>query len=123
MESQVSRVKAQMLALVAWADGSFSDDEQEVFIQLLDESTLDADTRLELVDFIDQPPDKASALDGLSSVPFHEAFGILEVAFALALSDGSLHDAEREVIDEMMDRLGIEGREREGLYATLGAQS
>jgi len=88
MESQASRVKAQMLALVAWADGSFSDHEQEVFIQVLDESTLDADTRLELVDFIDQPPDKASALDGLFSVPFHEAFDILEVALAGAAGCG-----------------------------------
>ncbi len=123
MQTQISKVKAQILALVAWADGSFTDSEQDVFVKVLDASELDDDTRLELVDYIENPPDKAEALTGLAAVPVEEAADILRVAFALALADGSFDDAERSVIDEILDRLGIEGEERTELYATLEAQA
>jgi tellurite resistance protein len=123
MQTQISKVKAQILALVAWADGAFTDSEQDVFVRVLDASELDDDTRLELVDYIEHPPDKAEALTGLAAVPVEEAADILRVAFALALADGSFDDAERGVIDEILDRLGIEGEERTQLYATLEAQA
>ena len=122
MSSQVSKVKAQLLALVAWADGSFTEEEQEAFIRVLDASALDEDTRVELVDYIDQPPDRSSALDGLAEVPLDDATDILRVAFALALADGAFDDDERAVIDAILDRLGIEGEERATLYAALEDQ-
>jgi len=112
----LSRVKAQVLAIVAWADGSFSDKEQEVFIDVLNHSGLDEDTRLELVDYIYNPPDKDEALQNLSKVGFDDVEEVIRVAFAVARADGTFHEAERKVIDEMFDRFGIHGRDRELHY-------
>ncbi len=114
-----ARVKAEILALVAWADGAFDDAERGLFLEVLERSSVDEETRIELVDFLEQAPEREPALVRLEALPLGEALGALRAAWILAANDGLLHPAEAELFETFARRLGLAGDRRRLLYEML----
>lgn len=114
-----SRLKAEILALVAWADGDFDDTEREVFLEVLDRSPIDEDTRIELVDFLDHSPDRESTLARLVALPSADIVAALRTAYVLAHADGEFHPEEQRLFDDVAGRLGLDTDQRGLLDAYL----
>ena len=119
MEQDLATLKAQLLALVAWADGSFDDDEKALFIKVLDASFVDDITRIELVDYLHHPPDRKEILDRLPSVPLEAGVSVIKVAYLIAHADGEFHETERQLFDDIMDRIGVAASSRDRFYEML----
>lgn len=119
MSEHSARLKAEFLALVAWADGDFDESERQIFLDVLDRSQVDEDTRIELVDFLDHPPEREPAMARLAALPLADVLPALRTAWLLAHADGELHPAERALFDELTHRIGLGDGARSTLFELL----
>jgi len=119
MSEHSARLKAEFLALVAWADGDFDESERQIFLDVLDRSQVDEDTRIELVDFLDHSPEREPAMGRLAALPLADVLPALRTAWLLAHADGELHPAEQALFDELADRIGLGDGARSTLFELL----
>jgi len=109
------------LVAVAWADGHFADEEAEVIEALVSTFELGEADAAKVREY-------AKTKRTLDDVPVTELSGedrrmLLQHAVILSYIDGGQSDAELDVIDELVDKLGIPEKEADELVAAANTRA
>jgi uncharacterized tellurite resistance protein B-like protein len=110
-EQDVAIVKG--LISVAWADGRVSDAEQEVIEALLEAYSACPSEAREIRKFAETP--KAIEDVPLTDLSHDDRRVLLQHAVLLTFIDGEQHEKEKEIIDDLCERLHIPGVEARGI--------
>lgn len=109
------------LVAVAWADGHFADEEAEVIEALVSTFELGEADAAKVREY-------AKTKRTLDDVPVTELSGedrrmLLQHAVILSYIDGGQSAAELDVIDELVDKLGIPEKEADELVAAANTRA
>jgi len=109
------------LVAVAWADGHFADEEAEVIEALVSTFELGEADAARVREY-------AKTKRTLDDVPVTELSGedrrlLLQHAVILSYIDGGQSGAELDVIDELVDKLGIPEKEADELVAAANTRA
>lgn len=109
------------LVAVAWADGHFADEEAEVIEALVSTFELGEADAAKVREY-------AKTKRTLDDVPVTELSGedrrmLLQHAVILSYIDGGQSSAELDVIDELVDKLGIPEKEADELVAAANTRA
>lgn len=114
---------------IAKADGRISEQEIEQAENLMSRLGLTADHRKEAIQLFKQGADPGFQLEPAISRFINDGgrqhnlpILLLEFLFSIALADGELHPAERDILQRVATYLGINARQFEQLLAMLVAQ-
>lgn len=105
--NDLALLEAQVLALVAWCDGSFDDAERSFFLFYLAEKRLSEAQRAALVDLTESPPDRVRVLETFTRRHYDEQLLVLQRAVLMAVANERLHDSERSLLYELARRAGV----------------
>jgi tellurite resistance protein len=124
MEERVKDYQDAMLrslVALAWADGHFASEEGEVIEAMISTFGLSAADAAKVREFAKTPR-------GLDDVPVTELSEeerrvLLQHAVILSYIDGSQSERELDILDELVDRLGIPEKEADALIAEANTRA
>ncbi len=105
--NDLALLEAQVLALVAWCDGSFDDAERSFFLFYLAEKRFSEAQRAALVDLTEAPPDRVRVLEVFTRQHYDAQLVVLQRAVLMAVANERLHDSERSLLYELARRAGV----------------
>jgi uncharacterized membrane protein YebE (DUF533 family) len=109
------------LVAVAWADGRVDQGESEVIDAIVSAFGLSEDDAAEVKSYAREP----RSLDDvpLTDLSAHDRRMLLQHAVILTFADGEQSDAEKKIIDDLVQRLRLEDSEAKELLATSEARA
>jgi tellurite resistance protein len=103
----LSSIQIKILSLVAWADGKITDEEKQLFNDILQVSPCSDETKIELARFIENRPDINDILLNITRIPKEIVVSVLRNAYSIAVADNEINQLELEIIDKLALQLGI----------------
>lgn len=96
--------EVKVLALMAWADGTFDDEEKATFLNFLEGSPGSDAFKADMQRYLAEPPDEEDVLNGIKALPSVVVPEVLKLAYIIALANEHLHPRE----EELLERLALE---------------
>jgi tellurite resistance protein len=107
MINNFTKLQANVLALVAWADGSFCDEEKNRYIDFLDCSPSSDTLKSDLAGYIHEPPLKKYVYDEFSKCPKEVVSAVLKNAYLMAMANGRYDNEEKNTIYDLAIAAGV----------------
>jgi len=104
----LSILQIKVLSLIAWTDGEISNEERQFYHNMVQVSPCSEITKKTLLQYIEKSPSIEDIFKSLSDIPKEIVASVLRNAYAIALSDGNISDAEMDIIDKIALKLGVD---------------
>ncbi|MEZ4223978.1 MAG: DUF533 domain-containing protein [Polyangiaceae bacterium] len=109
------------LVSVAWADGHVAEEEKEVIEALLDAFEATPSEVAEVRKYAEQPRTIEDV--PLTDLSYDDRRVLLQHAVLLTYIDGEQHEKEKELLDELCERLRIPAQEARSLMDAAGERA
>lgn len=101
MLTKMTKLQANVLALMAWVDGTFDEKEQLRFRNYLEIAPISDDMRSELFKMVLNPPKKEYVLSLISGAPKEVVATTIKNAFLIAMENGHFEQSEKTLLEEI----------------------
>lgn len=119
MISDVTELKAKLIALVAWADGDVDQQERKMYVDILDNSPVSDARKEALTQFIEDTPDEKEVLEGLAEAPGEITTTVIKIAYLVAQANDEFHENEKALFDRIARELELSEEELPDFYRML----
>ena len=113
--TELSIFQANLLALVAWADGEVTVEEQKFYSSIIDFSPCDDETNNSLRFFLEVSPKLDNVMLLAENLSKDIIIPVLTNAYLMSASDGNIDEKEKEIIKLVAYKIGI-NKENETVF-------